>query len=903
MTSFALHDSCTPTLAGVDSRGLTVRTVTYCRQRAEQTADTRITRQRFNAVGLLVAHWDPRLWNNTPKPNLATTHGLSGQALLNDSADAGWQLVLLNEAQSPSFNRDARGTTIQTEYDDLQRPIAICEQMADEPPFFTERFIYGPASIGTAAHNQCGRLVRHDDPAGTLELTEYAATETSLVENRRFLKSLDTPDWPLDIPQRNALLEDGVGFTSSQRNFASGERLHQTDAKGNRRTFAYTVAGELKEAWLQLADANEPMQLLVSAIRYNANRKVECETAGNGVVTSLSYGADDGRPIRLSSGIPASSFLQDLQYQYDPVGNILQFEDKAQSVRHFKNQRIDPINRYRYNSLYQLVEARGRQVNAPSYGPELPILLPSPLDPDQLVNYTQTFNYDSAGNLLSRHHSGATTFCMKISDTSNRSLAQREDGSLPDEQDISNGFDARGNQRQLQRGQQMHWDGRQQLSLVTMVKRDDGPDDLERYIYGRRGQRLRKVRIAQTGSRTLISEVRYFNGLEIHFDNASGEERHVISAEAGHNRVRVLQWHTAPPKDVLNNQLRFSLCDLLGSCALELDEEARLLSQEGYFAFAGTAWWAGRSALESKYKTLRYSGKERDASGLYYYGYRYYAPWLQRWMCPDPAGNVDGLNRYLMVQNNPVGFFDEDGLGRTPIEERNSESKFSYLDPDLQKHLYLRDDNSKNRLNQAEHQLIHTLKPKHEIQSVAKYNPSVLRHDSFTNLYEPHTWTFLDNFRNSTNPDGSKKINYFASDVTIHQYNLVSKNEGFFGHLPSIIRRWSVDNFETRQLTRGLESGSEKLLTVFMEKTQNGKSTQQILDIFGLKVVKIEQANNTFDVHVEPISDEYAEYSYSTNKNSKPGVNTPSTKAVKRLQIYPRPIAVEKFSINALSLL
>ncbi|EGH49324.1 insecticidal toxin protein, partial [Pseudomonas syringae pv. pisi str. 1704B] len=51
-----------------------------------------------------------------------------------------------------------------------------------------------------------------------------------------------------------------------------------------------------------------------------------------------------------------------------------------------------------------------------------------------------------------------------------------------------------------------------------------------------------------------------------------------------------------------------------------------------------TAWWAARSAVEAKYKTVRYSGKERDTSGLYYYGLRYYAPWLQRWINPDPAG-------------------------------------------------------------------------------------------------------------------------------------------------------------------------------------------------------------------------------------------------------------------------
>ncbi|MFD2882680.1 RHS repeat-associated core domain-containing protein [Pseudomonas lini] len=56
--------------------------------------------------------------------------------------------------------------------------------------------------------------------------------------------------------------------------------------------------------------------------------------------------------------------------------------------------------------------------------------------------------------------------------------------------------------------------------------------------------------------------------------------------------------------------------------------------------------------------------KERDASGLYYYGHRYYAPWLQRWISPDPAGTVDGLNLYCMVGNNPLRFVDHKGLMR-----------------------------------------------------------------------------------------------------------------------------------------------------------------------------------------------------------------------------------------------
>ncbi|WP_277423004.1 RHS repeat-associated core domain-containing protein, partial [Pseudomonas viridiflava] len=110
-----------------------------------------------------------------------------------------------------------------------------------------------------------------------------------------------------------------------------------------------------------------------------------------------------------------------------------------------------------------------------------------------------------------------------------------------------------------------------------------------------------------------------------------GETLHVVVAQGGRNNVRVLHWQTGKPDTLENDQIRYTLNDHLGSGTLELDLQGQLISQESYYPFGGTSWWAGRNAIEASYKTVRYSGKERDATGLYYYGLRYYAPWLQRW--------------------------------------------------------------------------------------------------------------------------------------------------------------------------------------------------------------------------------------------------------------------------------
>ncbi|WP_414878232.1 RHS repeat-associated core domain-containing protein, partial [Pseudomonas sp. IT-P100] len=151
---------------------------------------------------------------------------------------------------------------------------------------------------------------------------------------------------------------------------------------------------------------------------------------------------------------------------------------------------------------------------------------------------------------------------------------------------------------------------------------------------------------------------RYLPGLEIRSHSGTGEILHVIIASAGSNSVQVLHWVPTPPDQMTQDQVRYTLNDHLKSSTLELDQNAGLISQEWYYPFGGTALWAGRDETEAKYKTIRYSGKERDATGLYYYGFRYYAPWLQHWINPDPAGPVDGLNYYCMVSNNPTTFLD-----------------------------------------------------------------------------------------------------------------------------------------------------------------------------------------------------------------------------------------------------
>jgi RHS repeat-associated protein len=54
------------------------------------------------------------------------------------------------------------------------------------------------------------------------------------------------------------------------------------------------------------------------------------------------------------------------------------------------------------------------------------------------------------------------------------------------------------------------------------------------------------------------------------------------------------------------------------------------------------------------------------ATGLSYFGARYYSASLARWLTPDPLGMVDGPNVYQYVWNNPVNHLDPCGFSTEP---------------------------------------------------------------------------------------------------------------------------------------------------------------------------------------------------------------------------------------------
>ncbi|WP_346832597.1 RHS repeat-associated core domain-containing protein [Pseudomonas abietaniphila] len=654
----ALHTH-TPTLSVTDPRGLPVRSVSFHRTRADESVTERVDRSGYDPAGRLTQRWDPRLWDcveqdsSTPS-NLRFILSLTAQPLLSERVDAGWDVAFCGSAGERRCRWDAKANVQRVEYDAMLRTEAVFESVGLNERC-TERLAYGGANDAFA--NQCGQLIRHDDRAGSVSHSAFSLTGEVTEQVRRFLDDLEVPDWPVLVSERDELLEPGEGAKSTWQFGPLDDALDQTDAMSNVQAFAYTVAGQLTSTGLQ--SRGQSSQTLVSDIAYDAQGRIASETAGNGVVTALDYDPVDGRLIRLRAD---NGRLQDLNYAYDPVGNVLQIEDLAQPVRYFANQQVEPLRTFAYDTLYQLIAATGYEAKTMSRGPANDAFRTF-IQAGELGSYTQRYEYDAAGNLQTLTHTGAQHFTRRFAtaSTSNRSVLQTAD-QPPSEEQIAEAFDANGNLRALQAGQDLAWDGRNQLSEVAPVVRESGINDSEVYRYDAAGLRVRKVRTTQARTVTHLNEVRYLPGLEIRTNTATGEVLHVITATAGRSDVRVLHWQTGKPETLENDQVRYSLSDHLGSSTLELSADAQLISQEIYYPYGETAWFAGRSDVEVSYKTLRYSGKERDATGLYYYGLRYYAPWLMRWINPDPARERGGLNLFVFAANRPFFYIDPYGL-------------------------------------------------------------------------------------------------------------------------------------------------------------------------------------------------------------------------------------------------
>jgi len=621
----------TPSLAVIGPRGEAIRQVDYLRRVAGEDVQALIARQHYDVAGRLVALRDPRL----PTPNSTMVHRLDGMAVKTHNVDAGNDTVLPGPGGQLLHHWDANDNHREMTYDPLLRLLAVTENGAAN----FETFRYLDASADPTL-NLRGQMTALSDPSGTLDLDSFGVHGQTLEETRTF--------------------KDGKTCTSRRVFSAVGALLQTTDAGGHLQQSTYDIAGQLVQVQLQLN--GQAFKPVLKGADYNAAGQITRQRLGNDVTNRWCYRDADGRLLRQYAQKASEPAIQDFGYEYDRVGNTTRIVDHTYTPTFFRNQRVDGQRTFDYDTTYQLIRATGYSDAPPRDNPGRP----QPTDPRDRRNYVETFEYDKGKNLtlLTHVRDGSThTFEMFIDPDSNRGVRWKTGDPEPI---FPEWFDPAGNLLALQRGQPMQWNSRNQLASLTLAEHASGPPDQEMYQYSQ-GTRVYKRYETHTRKVSHVEEVHYVDNLEIR-SKSSGEELHRISVSTGVGEVTCLHWVAGKPPGIDADQMRYSLTDHLGSSVTKLDQQARLINQEGYFALGGTAWMVADKLVEADYKFIRYSGKEMDCSGLYYYGARYYAPWLGRWASSDPMGDEDGLNRYAFVGNNPMTYVDTGGQTRTRAE-------------------------------------------------------------------------------------------------------------------------------------------------------------------------------------------------------------------------------------------
>ncbi|MEM5404427.1 SpvB/TcaC N-terminal domain-containing protein [Paraburkholderia unamae] len=607
---------------------------------------------------------------------LQQTFDAQGKALRKSSTDTGTSLTLVDCVGQPYRAWDPRGYEVDVSYDTVHRPIEIRVTPPGGASFLAERIVYGE---GLAPPNFRGHIYQHFDGAGVLTNAAYDFESRVTQSTLQLASSYQSiPAWaPLAgltdptafLPAATALLEPGT-LQSSAAYDALNRLQTMTQPDGTVVTHTYGN-GSLLASITANIQGGGTSTTIISAIAYNARRQRVAAAYGTGVATQYTYDDRTHRTVRVQTTRTAdNTTLQDLNYTYDPVNNVVQIADQAQQTVYFKGGVVNGTQQFEYDAIYRIAKASGREQPGQvgyalgPYGyPDAQIgAIPGPNDLQALVNYAETYTYDSGGNLLSVSHAaggaGWTRTQIYIAGSNRLDRVSMPGDPAGGPYSAVYQHDAAGNIVAMPNLSSMTWDHAGRLISTGL-----GGGGTAYFTYDASGRRIRKI-IQRTNQ---IIERVYFGIYERYRERSGASlststitlERISIRVEDGNRRFAIVDTTTvgggvgpAAP------MFRLQFPNAIHSACLETDLSGIPISYEEYYPYGGSSYRAG-----DVNKRYRYIGEERDTeTGLYLCGKRYYAPWLARFLSPDPLGVERQSNCYVYADNQPTVLSDTDGM-------------------------------------------------------------------------------------------------------------------------------------------------------------------------------------------------------------------------------------------------
>jgi RHS repeat-associated protein len=691
----------TPASAVVDAMA---RVICQVERNGHNPADWFVSRTGYDVRGNALTVFDAH-----GRDAFSYVYDLLNRPLRVDSRDAGIRTSVIDAQGKLIEYHDSKGSLTRRTYDVLGRLTQMWARDDYQGPFTQrERIIYGDEESATGARvrHALGRPVRHYDEAGLLETPEYDFKGNLLEKSRRTIKDSELPAWVADwsVPAaENAL--DQRRYTTSSRYDALNRLIEFT--------YPQDVAGGAGRTATPLYDRSGALVAVsvggttfVRHIAYNAKGQRVLIAYGNDLMTRQAYDPQTFRLARMRTerlsppsfdgplaGLPTATTtvtftgvgaaVQDFTYGYDVAGNVVQIDERVANcgIANSVEGRDRLLREFSYDPTYRLIAATGRArhgVGIPrglGDDPRCGFASTSAANvtqanaPNLTERYTERFDYDPAGNMLElSYHTGGIVDWKRIfglADLPDDQWAQAQNNRLTSLHEggrqHSYRFDDSGNLVHQNTERHYSWDHADRMTGYRVQPSTTSPPSLEaRYLYGADGTRVKKWTRNQQGQvNTTVYVDRIF---EHHRQVDATGIRETNTLHVTDNASRLALIRVGAPLDGRDASptVQYHLGDHLGSSHVVVgggDAAANtLVNLEEYFAFGETSFGSFSR------KRYRYSGKERDEeTGFYYFGTRYLAPGLARWVSADPAGGIEETNLYAMCLQNPLRFTDLQG--------------------------------------------------------------------------------------------------------------------------------------------------------------------------------------------------------------------------------------------------
>ena len=546
----------------------------------------------------------------------------------------------------------ADGHTTSFDYDPRNRLVAVEEALASG----TFNMAYEYDGVGN-------RTKQVDSNGNTIDFT-YNSNNWLTLEN--WINSGKSFSYTYDTAGRRLSLSDDTGVTNY--GYDSLNRLirvdhpnnraleYDYDSVGNRSQLRYYESSSLTDQISYTYNKLNQIETLtdfennITTFEYDGLERRSKTNYSNGVTMENTY--DDLSRIIGKKYSDTSGTIDELEYTYDPVGNILNINDTV---------RLE-TRTFGYDNLYRLTNA-----NYPAYS----------------VDYT----YDAIGNRLTENKSDGTAWNFTYND---RGQLDEKTLSAYQGTPVSNAYtaysyDNNGNQSSKIDNFQIdevagtviptsafttsyNWDQRDQLASVQLP-------DLSLYEYLYNGDGVRMAKNTPTGTEQYV-----YDGMN-------------ILRELDENGALKVSYVQELTLDQLISKsdgasTAYYHGDILGSVRKMTDIAGNVVKSYEYDAWGNVLEDTG---IEDN--TYGFTGRrdETKETGLMYYRARYYDPMVGRFISRDPySGGPDDarvgyrntlysalhgeltlyysfrqphrFNRYAYVHNNPLGFTDPLGL-------------------------------------------------------------------------------------------------------------------------------------------------------------------------------------------------------------------------------------------------